>query len=412
MKRLGRKGFSLGALLAVVGPGLLAGLSDDDPAGITTYSVLGADHGYRLLWVLLLSTIALVLFHGLAARMGVVTGQGLIGLVRQRYGVRLGGAALAVLVVANVGTTCAEFAGIAAGAELFGISRYASVPAAAVIVSLLVLRGSFHRVERFLLLLSTVFLAYIASGVLANPDWGAAFHGMLVPSLPANSAGIAIVTATVGTTLAPWGLSFIQSYAVDKKLRTEDLSLERVDVITGAVLTGIIGFFVVVACAATLHRDGRSIHDAADAAVALQPLAGTAASTLFAVGLIGAAFLAASILPLSTAYSVCEYAGIEAAVDDPYTEARPFYLTFGIVTLVGALTVLIPNIPLVTILVATQVLNAVLLVPLLFAMIGIGRDRDLMGRFTIGRASTIAYFITTAVVVLCVAALAVTSLTR
>jgi NRAMP (natural resistance-associated macrophage protein)-like metal ion transporter len=185
---------------------LLAGLSDDDPAGITTYSVLGADHGYRLLWVLLLSTIALVLFHGLAARMGVVTGQGLIGLVRQRYGVRLGGAALAVLVVANVGTTCAEFAGIAAGAELFGISRYASVPAAAVIVSLLVLRGSFHRVERFLLLLSTVFLAYIASGVLANPDWGAAFHGMLVPSLPANSAAIAIVTATVGTTLAPWAL--------------------------------------------------------------------------------------------------------------------------------------------------------------------------------------------------------------
>ena len=238
VKRLGRNGFSLGALLAVVGPGLLAGLSDDDPAGITTYSVLGADHGYQLLWVLLLSTIALVLFHGLAARMGVVTGQGLIGLVRQRYGVRLGGAALAVLVVANVGTTCAEFAGIAAGAELFGISRYASVPAAAVIVSLLVLRGSFHRVEHFLLLLSTVFLAYIASGVLAHPDWGAAFHGMLVPSLPANSAAIAIVTATVGTTLAPWGLSFIQSYAVDKKLRTEDLSLERVDVITGAVLTG------------------------------------------------------------------------------------------------------------------------------------------------------------------------------
>ena len=411
MKRLGRKGFSLGALLAVVGPGLLAGLSDDDPAGITTYSVLGADHGYQLLWVLLLSTIALVLFHGLAARMGVVTGQGLIGLVRQRYGVRLGGVVLVALVVANVGTTCAEFAGIAAGSELFGISRYASVPAAAVIVSLLVLRGSFHRVEHFLLLLSTVFLAYIVSGVLARPDWGAAVHGMLVPSLPANSAAIAIVTATVGTTLAPWGLSFIQSYAVDKKLRTEDLLLERVDVITGAVLTGVIGFFVVVACAATLHRDGRSIHDAADAAVALQPLAGTAASTLFAIGLIGAAFLAASILPLSTAYSVCEYAGIEAAVDDPYREARPFYLTFGIVTIVGALAVLTPFVPLVTILVATQVLNAVLLVPLLFAMIGIGRDRDLMGRFTIGRAPTIAYAITTAVVVLCVAALALTSLT-
>ncbi len=401
----------VGALLVVVGPGLLAGLSDDDPAGITTYSVLGANHGYQLLWVLLLSTVALVIFHGLAARMGVVTGQGLIGLVRQRYGVRSGGAVLAALVVANIGTTTAEFAGIAAGFELFGITRYLSVPAAAVIVSLLVLRGSFHRVERFLLLLSTVFLAYIVSGVLAHPDWGAAAHGMLVPTVEPTREAIAIVTATLGTTLAPWGLSFIQSYAVDKKLRTEDLAAERIDVVTGAVLTGVIGFFVVVACAATLYRDGHPINDAADAAVALEPLAGSAASKLFALGLIGSAFLAASILPLSTAYSVCEYAGVEAAVDDPFREARTFYLTFGIVTLLGALTVLVPNIPLVTILIATQVLNAVLLVPLLFAMIGIGRDADLMGRFRIGGAGAIAYGLTTAAVVACVAALAVTSLT-
>lgn len=268
---LRRKRVGLAALFAVVGPGLLAGLSDDDPAGITTYSVLGSNHGYQLLWVLLLSTIALILFHGLAARMGVVTGQGLIGLVRQRYGVRLGGGALIALVVANVGTTCAEFAGIAAGFELFGISRYISVPASAVIVSLLVLRGSFRRVEHFLLLLSTVFVAYIASGVLARPDWGAAGRGLLIPTMPTTGEAIAIITATVGTTLAPWGLSFIQSYAVDKKLRTEDLALVRIDVVTGAVLTGVIGFFVVVACAATLHRDGRSIHDAADAAVALNP---------------------------------------------------------------------------------------------------------------------------------------------
>ncbi len=196
-----------------------------------------------------------------------------------------------------------------------------------------------------------------------------------------------------------------------KKLRTEDLPAERIDVITGAVLTGVIGFFVVVACAATLYRDGRRISDAADAAVALQPLAGQAASTLFAVGLIGAAFLAASVLPLSTAYSVCEYVGVEAAVDDPFREARIFYLTFGIVTLLGALAVLIPNVPLVTILVATQVLNAILLVPLLFAMIGLGRDRDLMGRFRIGRAGMVVYGLTTDAVVVCVAALAVTSLT-
>ena len=406
----GRTGTRFAALLAVVGPGLLAGLSDDDPAGITTYSVLGADHGYQLLWVLLLSTVALVVFHGLAARMGVVTGQGLIGLVRQRYGVAVGGAVLAALVIANIGTTCAEFAGIAAGFEIFGISRYVSVPAAAVIVSLLVLRGSFHRVERLLLLLSTVFLAYIVSGFMAHPDWGAALHGTFVPTMPMTGEAIAIVTATLGTTLAPWGLSFMQSYAVDKKLRIEDLKLERVDVITGAVLTGVIGFFVVVACAATLHRDGLHIADAADAAVALQPLAGKAAGTLFAVGLIGAAFLAASILPMSTAYSVCEYVGVEAAIDDPYRDARTFYLTYGIVTAISATIVLAPNAPLVTILVGTQVLNAVLLVPLLVAMVGLARDRDLMGSFVTGRAGTLMYAVTTVVVVVCVVTLGVTTL--
>jgi len=244
-----RRGLKLGALLAVIGPGLLAGLSDDDPAGITTYSVLGAGYGYQLLWVLLLSTIALVMFHALAARMGVVTGQGLIGLVRQRYGVRVGGAVLIALVVANIGTTCAEFAGVAAGFELFGISRLLSVPAAALVVSFLVLRGSFHRIEHLLLLLSTVFLAYVVSGILARPDWGAAFEGLLVPTMPMQTGAIAIVTATVGTTLAPWGLSFIQSYAVDKRLTVRDLAYERIDVVVGATLTGVIGFFVVVACA-------------------------------------------------------------------------------------------------------------------------------------------------------------------
>ena len=408
--RLRRRDARWAALLAVVGPGLLAGLSDDDPAGITTYSVLGADHGYQLLWVLLLSTVALVVFHGLAARMGVVTGQGLIGLVRPRYGVGVGGAVLAALVVANIGTTCAEFAGIAAGFELFGVSRYVSVPVAALAVSLLVLRGSFHRVERLLLLVSTVFLAYIASGFLAHPDWGAALRGTVVPTMPMTAEAVAIVTATLGTTLAPWGLSFMQSYAVDKKLRTEDLPLERVDVVTGAVLTGVIGFFVVVACAATLHRDGLRISDAADAAVALQPLAGEAAGTLFGIGLIGASFLAASILPLSTAYSVCEYAGVEAAIDDPYREARTFYLTYGIITLIGTVIVLTPELPLVAILVGTQVLNAVLLVPLLIAMVGLARDRNLMGGFATGRTGTLVYGLTTAAVVVCVVTLGATVL--
>ncbi len=398
------------AFVAVLGPGLLAGLSDDDPAGITTYSVLGAQYGYQLLWVLLLSTVALVVFHTLGARMGVVTGQGLIGLVRQRYGVRAASVAVIALVLANVGTTCAEFAGVAAGFELFGVSRYLSVPIAAVVVSMLVLRGSFHRVEHLLMALAAVLVAYVAAGLLARPDWGAAFTGLVVPTMPVTRDAVLIATGTIGTTLAPWGLSFIQSYAVDKKLRPADLSYERIDVVTGAVLTGVIGFFVVVACASTLHAQGVTINDAADAAGALEPLAGGLARSLFAVGLIGAALLAAAIVPLSTAYSVCEFSGVEAALDDEISEARLFYGTYAGVAGVAALFVLVPGVPLIPILVLSQVLNAVLLLPLLAFMYGIARDEDLMGEFTAGRASAAMYLLTIAFIAVSVVALAVLGL--
>ena len=402
---------SLATLLAVVGPGLLAGLSDDDPAGITTYSVLGAEHGYQLLWVLLLATLALVLFHALAVRMGIVTGQGLIGLVRQRFGVRLASLALAALVLANVGTTCAEFAGIAAGFQLFGVSRYISVPVAAVAVSALVLRGSFHRVEHVFLALCSVFAAYIAAGVLAHPDWGAAATGLVTPTMSFDRSTVLIVTATIGTTLAPWGLSFLQSYAVDKRLTPRDLAYERVDVATGAALTGIIGFFVVVACAATLHQQGITINDASDAAAALEPLAGHLASGLFAVGLIGAAILAASILPLSTAYSISEFVGTEGALDATFEEARVFYLGFGAVTVLGAAIVLIPGAPLIAILVLTQALNAVLLLPLLVFMYRIARDRDLMGEYVAGPVMAGCYLVAIAAIGVCVVALGVLSIT-
>ena len=226
-----RRRSGLVALAAVVGPGVLAGLSDDDPAGITTYSILGADYGYELLWVLLLSTVALMVFHELGMRMGVATGQGLTGLVRQRFGVKAAVVALATLVIANVGTTCAEFAGVAASLELAGVTRYVSVPIAAVGVSLLVMRGGFRRVEHVLLALATVFVTYIAAGLLAGPDWGATARGLVVPALPGDTAALVAATATVGTTLAPWGLAFIQSYAVDKRLTPDRLRYERVDVV-------------------------------------------------------------------------------------------------------------------------------------------------------------------------------------
>ena len=369
----------------MVGPGVLAGLSDDDPAGITTYSILGAKYGYELLWVLAVSTAALIVFHLLGARMGVVTRKGLLTLVRTRRGSREAHIVLAALVVANVGTMCAELAGVAAGFELLaGISRYASVPLAGIGVSALVLRGSFRRVEHILLLLSAIFVTYIASGLLAHPDWGATAKGLVVPHLPLTREAVLVAVATIGTTLAPWGLVFIQSYAADKHLRLKDLRFENVDVVVGALLTGVIGLFVVVACAATLHVNGIDINDAGDAAKALEPLAGGSASTLFGVGFVGAALLAAAVVPLSTAYSVAETAGKPADVNDTFSEAPVFYLSFGGVVLIAAVLVLIPGAPLIPILFLSQALNAVLLLVMLPVMRRLASDPELMGEQVLG----------------------------
>jgi Mn2+/Fe2+ NRAMP family transporter len=408
--RAGRRSLTrlrLLALVSVVGPGLLAGLSDDDPPGITTYSVLGARYGYQLLWVLLLSTLALILFHGLGARMGVVTGQGLIGLVRDRFGPRVGGLAMLALLVANLGTTCAELAGVAAGFELFGVSRYVSVPLVTVGVAALVLRGRFHRVEHVLMGLAAVFVAYVAAGLAADPDWGAAARGLVTPSMPLTADAIVVVTATVGTTLAPWGLSFIQSYAADKKLTAEDLRYERIDVVTGSVLTGVIGFFVVVTCAATLHPRGVRIESADDAAAALDPLVGSLATTLFAVGLIGAAILATAVLPLSTAYSLCEFTGREGALDDGLRRAPFFYASYLGVAGFALVLVLLPGVELVPVLVLTQVLNAVLLLPLLVLLFGLSRDPELMGGHALRGAGAAVYVVTIAAIAGCVAVLLV-----
>lgn len=398
----------MATLLAVVGPGLLAGLSDDDPAGIATYSILGAEYGYRLLWVLTLSTAALIVFHELGVRLGIVTGKGLLTLVRERYGVRAAGLVLGALAIANTGTLCAEFAGVAAAMELLGgMSRYLSVPLAAIGVSALVLRESFHRVEHILLALSSVFVAYIVSGLLAHPDWGEAAGGLVVPSIPLNRDAVLVAVATVGTTLAPWGLAFIQSYAVDKRLRVKDLRYERADVIVGALLTGVIGFFVVIACAATLHVEAISIDGAGDAARALEPLAGGLASTLFGLGFLGAALLAAAIVPLSTAYSVSETLGRKADLDDSFAEARSFYLSFAAVVAVAAVLVLIPGAPLIPILFLSQALNAVLLLVLLPFMRALGKDRELMGEHALGRAERLITGVAFALIAASVGALAV-----
>jgi Mn2+/Fe2+ NRAMP family transporter len=387
------------ALLAVAGPGLLAGLSDDDPAGITTYSILGADYGYSLLWVLALSTAALVVYHELGARMGIVTGQGLLGLVRARYGVRTGVLALAALALANLGTTCAEFAGIGAAMEMAGVPLAISVPVAGAGVSVLVLRGGFRRIEHVLMALSAIFGVYVVAAIVAGPDWGAAAHGLVVPTLDLSRDAALVVVATVGTTLAPWGIAFLQSYAADKRLTPADLPAERGDVFVGAALTGIVGAFIVITCAATLYPAGRSIDSAQDAATALEPLAGGLAATLFGAGLLGAGLLAVSILPLSTAYAVCDAIGAEAALDDRFADARLFYGTYGVVVAVAGAIVLIPGVPLIEILFLSQALNAVLLPPLLWFMRGIGCDPQVMGDHALGRAGRAATLAATVLVV-------------
>ena len=371
--------------LAILGPGLIAGLSDDDPAGITTYAVMGADHGYALLWVLVVATGMLVLYHLLGVRIGVATGQGMIGLVRERYGVRIGGAILVCLLVANLGTLAAEYAGIAAALGMVGIPRELSVPAAAIIITLLVVRSSFHLVERILLALGALLASYILAGLLAHPDYGATLHGLMVPGTSGNTGALITAVAVVGTTIAPWGLSFIQSYAVDKRIKAEQLKVENVDIVSGAVLTGVIGLFVVVACAATLHATGTSIENAADAAIALEPLAGNLAGTLFGVGLLAAGTLAAAVVPLSTGYSVSEAVGMEARIDDSFREAPLFYGTFVVMTALAALIVALPFIPLLPILFLSQVLNAILLVPILIALARVGGDGRVMGSLKVGR---------------------------
>ena len=390
----------------VVGPGLLAGLSDDDPPGITTYSILGASFGYELLWVIALSTVALVVFHDLGARLGIVTGQGLIGLVRERYGVRVAALAIVALVVANVGTLCGQFAGIAAAAGLAGIPPWVAAPLAAAGVSALVLRGGFRRVEHVLLALSSVFVAYIAAGFMARPDWGEVARGLVVPTPPGSRDAALTAVAVVGTTLAPWGLAFIQSYVADKRLRPRDLRLERVDVVVGAVLTGVIGVFVAIACAATLNVDGITIETAADAARALAPLAGSLSATLFGVGLLGAGLLAVSVLPLSTAYSVTDAVGTEAALDDRPSEAPLFYGSFVFVVVPAVALVCIPGVSLVAILFLSQALNALLLLPLIWLMRRLGLDGDVMGRYRLGRAGSLA---TAATIALIAAAILLTA---
>jgi Mn2+/Fe2+ NRAMP family transporter len=376
------------AILGVLGPGLVSGFADNDAGGISTYSVAGVKYGYDLLWVLLASQIVLFFTQEVGARLGLATGQGLAGLVRERYGVRWATFLISTMLVANVGSIIAEFAGCSAALGLFGWPSWASALLAATVVMLLLTRGNYSRVQYLFVAIGIgVSLSYFASALLANPDWGRAASSLVIPHLASSPAYWIAVVATVGTTITPWGQAFIQSYVADKRLGPEDLVGERLDVGLGSLLTNLIAGFIVVACAATLFSTGQTDKtDVPTIARALEPLAGTATTVLFAVGLLAASFLGLGVVPLTSAYATCEAFGWETGVDWRWREAPAFYglLTFFVV--IAALFVLIvPSSSLVQVMVTAQVVNCLLLPFVLVFVMRLSMDRELMGPLTSGR---------------------------
>ena len=386
-------------VLAVIGPGIITANVDNDAGGIATYSQAGAAFGYSLLWTLIPITAALILVQEMCARMGVVTGKGLSDLIRERFGVKTTFWVMLALVLANLGNTVAEFAGVAQSMEIFGISRYLSVPLAAAVVWVLVVKGSARIVERIFLVACTFYVAYLISGFLAKPDWGEVWAGTLTPALEMNGPQLTMVVTLVGTTIAPWMQFYLQSAVVEKRLSVEEYKLTRLDVIIGCIVTDVVAFFIVLACAATIHKAGGHIEDAKDAAVALGPLAGRYASTLFAFGLFNASLFAASVLPLSTAYYVCEAFGWESGIDKKREEAPQFYVLYAALIVVGAGIVLIPGLPLQQIMLLSQTANGVLLPFILVFMLLLAGDEKLMGSWKNGRVLTVVAWGTTAVLV-------------
>ncbi|HJW22932.1 MAG TPA: Nramp family divalent metal transporter [Candidatus Limnocylindrales bacterium] len=396
------------AILGVLGPGLVSGFADNDAGGITTYSLAGAQWGYTLLWVILASQIVLFFTQEVGARLGLATGKGLIGLIRERWGVRWATFAALAMLAANLGCIVAEFAGIASALGLFGIPAVISAGVAAVVVIGLIALGNYSRIQYLFVGVGIfVSIAYVISAQLAGPDWTTAFQNLAVPHLVDSPLYWLSVVGTVGTTITPWGQAFIQSYVADKGLKPDDLAASRIDVFFGALLTNLIAAFIVVACAATLWAHGEtSITSAADAARALRPLAGDGASLLFAVGLLGASFLGLGVVPMTSAYTTCEAFGWETGVDWKWREAPAFYGLLAFFIGFAALFVMIPGLPLITVMFSAQVLNAILLPFILVFVMLLAGDRALLGplasgRFllTIGWASTIVLILLSGILV-------------
>ena len=367
--------------LAILGPGIITGSVDNDAGGITVYSVAGATYGYGLIWTLIPSFIVLLVVQEMNARMGIVTGKGLSDLIRENAGMKITFFIFVGLLFSNIGNTTTEFAGVAGSMEIFGISKYISVPVVAIMVWFLVVKGTYKIAERIFLIFSLSLLTYVVSALMSHPDWSAIGSSIVHPQIQMNTQSFAMVIALIGTTIAPWMQFYMQSTVIEKGLKMKNFKYTLIDIVVGCVITVVVAFFIMVACGSTLFPAGKVINEAKDAALALKPLAGTMASMVFAFGLFVASVFSATILPLATAFYVSEAFGFEAGIDKKWDEAKEFYTLYTGILVISVIIILLPNAPLIQISIWSQVINGVLLPVVLVCMILLINNKKIMGNY-------------------------------
>jgi NRAMP (natural resistance-associated macrophage protein)-like metal ion transporter len=371
----------LAIFFAILGPGIITGSVDNDAGGITTYSVAGALYGYGLIWTLIPSFIVLVVVQEMNARMGIVTGKGLSDLIRENAGLKITFFIFIGLLVSNIGNTTTEFAGVAGSMEMFGVSKYISVPLVAFLVWFLVVKGTYQIAERIFLIFSLSLLTYVISALMSKPDWSEIGSSIIRPGIEINTQSLAMIIALVGTTIAPWMQFYMQASVIEKGLKMKNYKYTMIDILVGCVVTVVVAFFIMVACGSTLFPNHIVINEASDAAAALEPLAGRLASHVFAFGLFVASVFSATILPLATAFYVSEAFGFEAGIDKKWDEAKEFYVLYTGILIVSALIILIPHAPLIQISVWSQVLNGILLPVVLISMMLLINNKKIMGAY-------------------------------
>ncbi len=373
---------NIAIFFAILGPGFITGSVDNDAGGVTTYSLAGSIYGYKLIWTLIPSFIVLLVIQEMNARMGIVTGKGLADLIRENAGLKLTFYIFIGLLIADIGNTTTEFAGVAGSMEVLGVNKYISVPIAAIMVWLLVVKGNYKIAEKIFIVFSLALLSYIVSAIMSKPDWNQIGTSIVNPHVEFNNDYLAMIIGIVGTTIAPWMQFYMQSSVIEKGLKKENFKFVLVDILIGCIATVVVAFFIIVSCAATLNVHGIQINEAKDAAYALVPLAGNLAAIVFAFGLFIASIFSATILPLATAFYVCEAFGFEAGIDKKWKEAPEFYILYTGILFIAVVIIFIPNIPLIQIIYLSQVLNGLLLPIVLIAMMLLVNNKKIMGEYT------------------------------